>query len=299
MKRSILLVMSFLLAACPQNEEETIRFGVDASLEELGLGEFIQASFEEETKQRTKLIYADTDELLALAEAGKVDTAFVISEDTLERLEKAGVPIRAQTYAHEELVMIGPYVDRLGHHGKTKGAAFLQNVSRLNYRYLKGKPGSVELARHKKLYRESGDAAEPGAWTGTSFEGTALVRAAIEANAFSLVKRSSLLVAATEGKLPHRVYKHGDPAFVLRMVVVEVHPGKTRRDRHPELFDFITSKKGQAIVERFGVERFGTPVYRAGAPEEGLGADMTDLRVAPAPPKKAKKTAAEPTLPVE
>ncbi|MEQ8275519.1 MAG: hypothetical protein RMA76_33255 [Deltaproteobacteria bacterium] len=283
MKRAWVLSSMLVLMGCPQDEEDTIRFGVDATLKELGLGEFIQASYEESSKQRTELIYADTDKLFELASAGKVDTAFVISERALERLDKAGIPIRAETYAHEELMVIGPYDDRLGKHGKASGAAFLENVSRLNYRYLKGKRGSVEHARHTKLFIEGGDAAEPGAWFDTDFEGLALARAAIQKNAFAMVKRSSLLLAAAEGKLPHRIYKAGDPALVLRMVIVEVHPSRTKRPRHPGLYDFITSEEGQKIVASFGVKRFGTAVYAPGAPDPGVGADVPELQAAPAP----------------
>lgn len=282
MKRVWVLSL-FFVAGCPQDEKDTIRFGVDKSLQELALGEFIQASYEEATKQRTELVYADTDALFELANEGKVDTAFVISERALERLQTAGIPIRAETYAHEELMMIGPYEDRLGNHAQSTGALFLQNVGRLNYRYLKAKPGSVERARHTKLFVEGGDAAEPGAWFETPYEGAELARQAIERNAFALVKRSSLLIAATEGKLPHRIYKQSDPALVLRMVVVEVHPSRTKRPRHTGLFDFITSEAGQKIVEKFGVQRFGIQVYVAGAPEEGMGAVIPEPKVAPPP----------------
>jgi hypothetical protein len=68
------------------------------------------------------------------------------------------------------------------------------------------------------------------------------------------------------------------------MVVVEVHPAKTKRGPRPELFDFITSEKGQKIVESFGAERFGNAVYGAGEPEEGQGATVPALEAAKPPP---------------
>lgn len=286
MRRGALLIAVTVLFGCPQKEEDVVRFGVDGTLQELRLGEFIQASFEEETKKKTKLIYADTDELFELARTGKVDTAFIVSEDALALLQKDGVPIRAETYAHEEFIAIGPFKDYLGHHGEVAGAEFLKNVARTNYRYLLGREGSVEKARHDRLYRIGRDKGFPGSWFKTDLEGKPFTIRAIDSAAFAFVKRSSLLLAALEGKFPHRIYKQGDPEFVLRMVVVEVHPARTRRDRKPELYDFITSEKGQEIVERFGVDRFGAPVYGAGAPEEGQGAKVPALPE-PKPPEGA------------
>ncbi len=126
MRRGLLACLILLvIAGCPKPDEDGIKFGVDGTLKELRLGEFIQAAFEEETKKKTKLVYADTNELLELARSGKVDTAFVVSEDALATLEKDGVPIRAKTYAHEELLAIGPFKDYLGHHGGVGGAELL------------------------------------------------------------------------------------------------------------------------------------------------------------------------------
>lgn len=278
MKRTVLFtVATALLFGCPSKEEDVIRVGADRTLEELGLVEFVLAAFEEEHKVPTRLVYDDTDGLQKKAEAGELDDFFVVSEVSIEALKKESIPIRVETYAHEEFVAIGPWEDHLGRHKEGSTVDFMKSVARSNYRFLKGKPGSVEHARHRLIFEESGDRQEPGSYFATDASGVDLVKQAIESRSFALVKRSSLLQAAKQGHLPHRVYREADPGLVLRMVIVEVHPAKTRAKRRPELFDFITGEKGKALVSSFGERQFGYPVFGPGEPPEGEGARVPKL----------------------
>lgn len=266
-----------LALACPADEAAQTRVGVDASLKDLGFAEYLQAAYEEGTKARMTIRYLDTDALHEAALAGEVDYAVVLSEATRDALLDEGVPIRAEVFAHEELIFIGPFKDYLGKHSDRRGEYVLQAIARANYRYLKPKKGSVERARHDLLFERSGDRMEPGAFMESDESGEALVKATIEGNAFSLVKRSSLLLAAQDGMQPHRVYREGDEDLVLRLALVEVHPAKTRRERRPGFFDFVTGDEGQKIIETFGAQRFGIPVYGAGEPPEGEGAAVPAL----------------------
>ncbi len=61
---------------------------------------------------------------------------------------------------------------------------------------------------------------------------------------------------------------------MLRVHVVEMHPQKTKRPRHPELYDFITGKEGKGIAEKFGSQSFGYPIYAPGEPPPGKGASV-------------------------
>ncbi|MCA9549554.1 MAG: hypothetical protein KC933_05920 [Myxococcales bacterium] len=261
---------------CPDSAR--VKVGVDQTLQDLGLAEFLQAAYEAETKERLELQYMDTAKLEKAVMAGEVDSALVMSEATREALESEGAPIRSAIYAHEELVFIGPFENMLGDHiQEENGVGILQAIARSNYRYLRARPGSVERARHDLLFKLSRDRMEPGSFFETKLEGAALMKESVKANAFALVKRSALLLAALDGVTPHRIYREGDPALVLRLAVIEVHPGKTKRPRHPGFYDYVMGEKGQVILSRFGADRFGYPVYGAGAPPEGEGAKVPGL----------------------
>lgn len=259
---------------CPSDDKNAIRLGVDRSLKPLGLARFLVAGFEEQSDDRVVVRYGGTEELLAWANAGELDEVLMVSESALDALYKEGLPVRVETYAHEELVLIGPFQNYLGRHAKDSGSRLLQHLARNNHLYFKGKKGSVEWARHQRLFRESGDREEPGAFFATEVEGVELVEKAIDQQAFAFVRRSSLLETVLRGKRPHRIYKEQDPSLVLRLVLAEIHPGKAKRPTRPEFFDYVMGEEGQKAVAVFGKDRFGYPLFAPGAPKEGEGAGV-------------------------
>jgi ABC-type tungstate transport system permease subunit len=277
MKRP-LFALFLLLVGCPdKSDEAVVRVAADRTLADLGFVEYVLAAFEDETKTRTRLVYDDTGGLHRRAGSGEFDYVFVVSEATRAQLEQEGIPIRLETYAHEELIAIGPWENMLGKHTGGDAVALIQNISRSTYRFVMGKRGSVERTRLIELFEQSGDKTLPGSFFQSQHEGVELVKEAIASRAFALVKRSSVLRAALQGHLPHRIYREADPGLVLRMMVVEVHPAKTRLPRKPELFDYLQGEKGRALVESFGERQFGYPVFGAGEPEEGQGARVPKL----------------------
>ncbi len=282
MRRSLpyclLLASAVLPAGCPDRSDQTIvRVAADRTLKDLGLVEYVLAAFEEETKTRTRLVYADTETLGKQAASGNFDYAFVVSEETQRALEKQSIPIRSETYAHEEFVVIGPWENMLGTHSEGDAVELMMNIARSSYRFVKGKVGSVEYARYQALFEKSGDRLQPGSVFKSDLEGTELVNSAIESRAFALVKRSSLLQAALQGHMPHRIYREADPELVLRMVLVEIDPARTRMERKPALFEFVMGPKGRALVDNFGAEQFGYPIFGVGEPPEGQGAHVPKL----------------------
>ncbi len=252
-------------------------------MKELGLGEYLVASYQEQEKRRARLIYSSVEDLQKQAFAGELDVLIVVSEDTLDRIDQQGIAQRVQTLAHEGLIYIGPYRDYLGKHGAGSGVKLQQAIARSNHRYLKAAEGSAERARHDRFFKLTGDAFEPGSFFNTELEGVELAKSAIESGAFSLVRRSSLLLAAKDKVLPHRIFRAGEEDLVLRLVAIEVHEAKTKRPPRPELFDFFISDAGKALFSSFGRTRFGVPVYTGGAPKAGEGAAVPLPKTRPAP----------------
>jgi ABC-type tungstate transport system permease subunit len=238
-------VLAAFVAGCPSTDE--VRVGADESFAESGLIEYVLAAFEVKTKIKTRLEYGAED----------VDYLFAAAETP--------IAIRSATWAQEELIVIGPRENVLGSHGKGNAPTLIEDISRSSHRFLQGKKGSVEHARLVKLIEASGERVA-GNFMETELSGVELAKRAIETRSFALVRRSSLLAAALQGSLPHRIYREGDPDLVLAMLLLEVHPSKTRRARKPELFDWLLSEDGRSLVKSFGENRFGVPVFRVGDP---------------------------------
>jgi tungstate transport system substrate-binding protein len=253
-----------------------VHLGVDAALEEVGLGPWLVASFEKATGERAKLHHLPPLELVAAVKAGEIDEVLLGSQEAVEHLESEGLLADAKTVAHEELLLVGPRKNYLGKYVHTQGAELLRNVARTNYKYLEPAPDSVEGLRHARLFEATGDRVEPGAWFSTQLRGSDLVRAAIARDAFALVRRASLLLVAREGQLPGRVWAEGDPALVVEIVAGRVHAAKTERENRG-LHAWLVGEGGAEVLRTFGEDRLGHPLYAPGAPPPGEGASTAPL----------------------
>lgn len=277
MRRVFLSIALLGLGGCPPPAEDAIRFGVDSSFDEVGLGPWLEVAFERSSQAPVVVERRSATALLEGVRAGRLDEVLLLSGEVVEVLEREGLLAEEAALGHEELLLIGPRENHLGKYASSRGAALLGNVARTNYRYLVPDPESVEGARHQRLFSETGDRFAPGSWLSTDLSGVELVRAAVERNAFALVRRSSVLLAAREGIYPYRIYAEGDPALVLEVFAGRVHPGKAGREREA-LHRWLTSDEGREVFETFGEDRLGHAIYAPGSPPEGEGASASPLR---------------------
>lgn len=277
----VAVAASALAATACSERSSTLIIGADDTFATNGFAHYLQAAFEEKTKQRTKLVLGDSLTVQKMAERGVVDVVLLGSDGAIERLKADGVAVRVEPVAHEEFVFIGPVEDQFRAHGSSDPVEFLKNVTRSNYVYMIAADGTPENDRHKSLERRTGDRPGAGNHRQSRKAGVELVKEIVGKKAFGLVKRSAVVLAATDGVKPNRVYQDGRADLVLGMFAAEVHPGKTKRQRNSAFVDFLLGEDGRKIVEKFGSERFGLPLFGAGLPPAGEGAKVPGLDLAP------------------
>lgn len=274
MRRTAMALSALLLSACPASEASKIRLGVETSLREVGLGPWLEASFSARTGVPVQVRYLDAEVMPAAVARGELDEVIFVSE-TLERaLRKEGALRRTLALGHEELILVGPSKNLLGKYAHTRGSDLLRNVARTNYRFLEGRPGSVEGTRHAALYAETNDLIKPGSWFSTKLEGRALYEAAVRRKAFAWVRRSSMLLAAKDGLFPERIWGESDPALVIVVRAGEVAPSLARGEGR--LHDWLETSGAEAVAG-LGRDTLGHSLYAPGAPEDGQGASTAPL----------------------
>lgn len=273
----LLAVLAFSLG-CSQRSEPPVRAGLDSALEEIGLGAWLEALYERTGGRALEVDYLDAAGLRAAVEGGHVDEVLLFREGVFKELEGEGLLFQVAPLAHEELVLIGPERDLLGKYKNSQGPMLLRNVARTNYRYLEGASGSVEGVRHQQLFAATGDLVKPGSWFKTELSGQALVRGAVEQDAFALVRRSSVLLLARDGIRPRRVWAEGDPHLTLTLVAGLVHPEKSGRTGGRVFHEWLAGPDGAQALERLGDDRLGHPIYALGAPKPGEAASTLPLK---------------------
>jgi ABC-type tungstate transport system permease subunit len=277
--RSLLPALLPLVAACTRmtgapddTATPRIKVGVDRAFQDVGLIEHAQAIFENKSPLRLELVYDLSERLAERGAKGELDLLILASDRDQGKLEGEGLASRSFVWGHEELIFIGPAEDPLHTHGSQSAAEMLKNISRSSHLFMKPRPGSTEWVRFQEVFKAAGDPHESASFVSTKVEGVDFVKEVIGSRGFALVRRSAIILAAKEGVKPHRVYLEGSPDLVMRLHVIEIHPAKTKRTPHPQLYDFLSGQEGREIIERYGSDRFGYPPYAPGEPPEGQGA---------------------------
>lgn len=289
---SLLLGLSLGLLGCPDRaqapaelQQRAVVLGVDRALEPSGVHEFLRTAFESRSDKRVSFVVASAYDLTQRAAAGELDGLLLATDPAFHTLEAAGVVEGARVVGHEEIVIIGPGEDQIRSHGAKTAPEFIQNIGRFAAIYFKAKRGSAEELVHREIMREAKDR-EPASFIGTELEGLAFLERVIgHPRAYGMVLRSTLVLGASLGKRPNRVYMDGQPDLVVRLRAVVVRSSRTKRAPQPELAAFLLSEDTEKAFAEVGRARFGLPLYGAGDVEPGQGAKVPGLVPAPAAPE--------------
>lgn len=139
-------------------------------------------------------------------------------------------------------------------------------VIRVNCRGEAGSRGDESRTHQKEreVWKNSGRAAE-GAWYVRAGSGMAqTIRIADEKNAYTLADRSTFLALRKDSRLV--ILCAGDPLLMNRYSVILVNRAKhphIKAKQAKDFADFLTSRATQHTIARFGVEKYGEPLFFA------------------------------------
>ena len=269
------LLLSLVLGCdeflAPKATEEVI-LGVDICFRETGVAEAFRAGFEQASQRRLRIAYKEPELLRKALRSGEFEAVLTSKSNEGQQFLTEGLVSQKIDIAHEEFVFIGPAEDKFRSHGSKGPVDFLHNVIRSNHLYLIARPSSFEQEAHARLERLTGDRPGAGSQIETNLRGVAFVREIIRRNAFGLVRRSSLVLAASEGTQPHRVYQQGEVDLVLPVRFLFAHPSRIKLGHAKVLEEYLKSEQWDSIVSKLGASRVGLPFYSTGMPESGEGA---------------------------
>ena len=290
--RVLIGALFFMTTACPSSGKDAVRLGIDPALSEVGLGAWLKAVYEQKTDGRVRLVEIPANGLLAAVEKGELDEVVVVSPKTLQALQSQGLLADTVPVAHEEFLVVGPEKNLLGRHAHSKGSELLRNISRSNFKTLEPDPASLEGARHRELFQKSGDRLKPGSWFETQLSGVELVEASVKRNAYAIVRRSSMLIAARRGSVPARIWSERDPELTLVLHLGQVHPARAQgASEQAEAFHaWLKGPEGKVVWTTIGVNQVGHPFFASGPPSPGEGASFEPLETWLGKAVKAVKT---------
>ncbi|MEO8140717.1 MAG: substrate-binding domain-containing protein [Gemmatimonadota bacterium] len=243
------------------------------STQDSGLLDSLVPRFEKQCYCRVKTIAVGTGQSLALGARGEADVVLVHAPSVEKRYLAEGQFINRRLVMSNDFVVVGPHGDPAGLHLLPTIAAVFMRLGQGKAAFASRADSSGTHILELNQWKAAG-VAPSGAWYLQVGQGmAATLRIASEKGAYTLTDRGTYL--ALKQGLQLDVEFEGAPELLNIYHVMEVNPDKWPNVNHDggrAFADFMLTPETQAYIGRFGVQRFGQPLFipQAGKREEDL-----------------------------
>ncbi len=262
-------------AAKAQPKQKNIILATTTSTQDSGLLDILIPIFEKETGYFVKTIAVGSGQAMAMGQKGEADVMLVHSPDAEKKFVEEGYGVNRRLVMHNDFIIVGPGTDPAKIKGVKSSADALNKIALANALFVSRGDNSGTHAKEKTLWKKADITPAGQKWyqeTGLGMGQTLNVTA--EKKGYTLADRGTYL--AIKKNLGLEILVEGDAALLNIYHVIEVNSAKWPKAnaRGAKMFaDFMVSKKTQAIIKTFGVDKFGSPLFfpDAGKQVEDLG----------------------------
>lgn len=270
---SLLALPAAAVAPSPATPSTVVILSTTTSTRDSGLLDVLVPMFERQTGYTVKTIAVGTGQALALAARGEADVTLAHAPDLERRYVAEGKMSRRRLVMYNDFVLVGPAADPARIAGGPSVVDAMQRIAASRSRFVSRGDGSGTHARERALWKRAG-VTPAGAWYMESGQGMgATLGIANERRAYTLTDRATLL--AFRARVTLSVLIERDALLLNVYSVMEVNPAAGPRVNAPggrAFADFMVAPETQAVIERFGVDRYGQSLFVpvAGKTEEEL-----------------------------
>lgn len=266
----VMLLVALPVLAAPKS----VILATTTSTQDSGLLDILVPMFEKESGFKVKTISVGSGQAMKMGEKGEADVLLVHSPDAEKKFMADGFGVTRRLVMHNDFIILGPASDP----AKIKGATASEAMKR--------------IAQTKSLFASRGDnsgthAKEKGLWKGVGvnpegqkwYQQTGLgmgqtLNVAAEKKGYVLADRATYL--ALKKNLRMEILVEGDGKLLNIYHVIELNSvkwPKVNANGGKAFADFMVAKKTQEIIGRYGVDKFGAPLFfpDAGKKPESLG----------------------------
>jgi tungstate transport system substrate-binding protein len=268
------LLFSLLAPVHGADSSRNVILSTTTSTQDSGLLDVLIPLFEKDSGYSVKTVSVGTGQALALAAKGDADVALVHAPGLEKKYVADGKLLNRRLVMYNDFVLIGPKEDPAKVRQINNAVSALRAIEQTKASFVSRGDNSGTHALEKSLWKSAG--VDPmGPWyieAGQSMGATLGI--ANERNAYTITDRGTLLALRKRVSLP--ILIEGDKALLNIYSVLEVNPANGPRINSAggkAFADFIVSQKAQKVIQSFGVEKFGQPLFIpvAGKKEEELG----------------------------
>jgi tungstate transport system substrate-binding protein len=265
-----ILVWGTAASAAPKS----IILATTTSTQDSGLLDVLVPLFEKESGFQVKTISVGSGQAMKMGEKGEADVLLVHSPDAEKKFMAEGFGASRRLVMHNDFIILGPAADPAKVKG-SKAAEAMKRIAQTGALFASRGDNSGTHAKEKALWKAAGVDPEGQKWyqqTGLGMGQT--LNVAAEKKAYILTDRATYL--SLKKGLGLEILVEGDGKLLNIYHVIELNPAKSPKintQGGKAFADFMVTKKTQEIIGRFGVDKFGAPLFfpDAGKRPESLG----------------------------
>ena len=212
---------------------------------------------------------------MKMGEKGEADVLLVHSPDAEKKFMAGDFGVNRRLVMHNDFIVVGPATDPAKIKGQKSSAEAFKKIALTESLFLSRGDNSGTHAKEKGIWKAAGINPEGKKWyqqTGLGMGQTLSVAA--EKKGYTLADRGTYL--AMKKNLGLEILVEGEPLLLNVYHVIEVNPvkwPKVNADGAKAFADFMVSKKVQELIGKFGIDKYGAPLFfpDAGKKPESLG----------------------------
>jgi tungstate transport system substrate-binding protein len=266
----VVLVWSAVSMASPK----TVILATTTSTQDSGLLDVLVPMFEKESGYTVKTVSVGSGQAMKMGEKGEADVLLVHSPDAEKKFMSEGFGATRHLVMHNDFIILGPPADPARVKG-TAAAEAMKRIAQSSALFASRGDNSGTHAKEKGLWKAAGVNPEGQKWyqqTGLGMGQT--LNVAAEKKAYVLADRATYL--SLRKGLGLDILVEGDGKLLNIYHVIEINVAKwpkVNSEGGKAFADFMVSKKAQEAIGRFGVDKFGAPLFfpDAGKKPETLG----------------------------
>lgn len=266
----------------PKPDNPQLLLASTTSTHDSGLMDVLLPIFEQQTGYQVKPSWVGSGQAMTLARQGNADVLLVHAPASEVKFMTDGYGINRRLIMHNDFIIVGPPADPAGIKGMTSAVDSLKKLAATKATFYSRGDNSGTDQLEKSLWGKAGVTVKDGSPSNPSwyFEANIgmgqLLLVASEKNAYTISDRATYL--ANQKNVALDILVQGDPVLLNIYHVIQVNPGKfpsitINVDGAKAFSDFMVAPATQAIIAKYGVDKYGQPLFfpDAGKTEAELG----------------------------
>jgi tungstate transport system substrate-binding protein len=251
-------------AAAPAPANPDMILATTTSTQDSGLLDVLIPMFEQQSGYTVKVVAVGTGAALQMGEGGNADVLLVHAPSSEKTYMDGGFGKERMLVMHNDFVIVGPSSDPAGLKGGTNAVAAFQKIAAASAPFISRGDQSGTNTKELALWKSAAiDVSQKPAWYTESGQGMgATLTIASEKSAYTLTDRATYL--ANRANLQLDILVEKDNGLLNVYHVITVNPDKWPKINYDGAIAFakwITSPATQDVIGKFGVDKFGQPLF--------------------------------------